>query len=146
MTDVHQLIYVSVFNAGRVHGTLECLRDIVTISRKNNAPAGVTGYLVFDGSGFLQILEGERDRVDRTYAKIQSDPRHRETRIVGRLTAPEPAFRNWSMGGYLRRPDEALIFARHGVPGPITQVTFSADQALSLVKALAAAQPEQVLA
>lgn len=144
MPDVHQLIYLSVFNTGRVDSPLKCLRDIVAISQRNNARAGVTGYLIFDGDGFLQVLEGERDAIDRTFATIERDARHRETRIIGRLTAPDRAFVNWSMAGYLRRPDEAVIFAQHGVEGPFAQAQLTAEQALSLMKALAAAQPDLV--
>lgn len=144
MPDVHQLIYLSVFNTGRVDSPLKCLRDIVSVSRRNNAHDGVTGYLIFDGDGFLQILEGERDAVDKTFARIERDQRHRETRVIGKTTADQRAFVNWSMAGYLRRPDEAAIFARHGVEGPIARAELSARQALSLTKALAAAQPEPV--
>ena len=144
MPDVHQLIYLSIFNTGRIDSPLKCLRDIVAVSRKNNARAGVTGYLIFDGDGFLQILEGKPDAVDRTFATIERDPRHRETRVIGRTTAHERAFADWSMAGYLRRPDEAAIFAQHGVDGPIAQAQLSAQQAFSLMKALAAAQPDPV--
>ncbi len=146
MPDAHQLIYLSVFNSGRVDSALECLRDILKVSRKNNARTGVTGCLIFDGYGFLQILEGENDAVDRTYEAIERDPRHRDSRIISRLTASERDFVKWSMADYLRRASEEAIFARHGVEGPVSRSLFSHGQALSLMKALAAARPETVAA
>lgn len=56
--------------------------DILRAIDRNNARAGLTGLLWFDGVFFLQAIEGEDDAVDRLFAKLRVDPRHRSLRIV----------------------------------------------------------------
>lgn len=118
------------------------MRAILKISLANNARIGITGCLIFDGKGFLQILEGNRSSVETIYQAIEADPRHRNVHLVGRLEVPKRTFCTWEMGRYLRRPDEAAIFARHGVVGPIMQASLSAEQAVALATSLAASRAE----
>ena len=49
---------------------------IVRVSRANNAAAGITGLLIFDGSLFCQVLEGPENAVRDMIAKIARDTRH----------------------------------------------------------------------
>jgi len=60
--------------------------------------SGITGILVYDGGAFLQVLEGDRDVVERTFASIAADRRHsRVTKIIQEPIA-ERAFGTWTMG------------------------------------------------
>ena len=49
---------------------------IVRTSRTNNAAAGITGLMVFDGSLFCQSLEGPERAVRDMITRIARDPRH----------------------------------------------------------------------
>ncbi|WP_303831633.1 BLUF domain-containing protein [Asticcacaulis taihuensis] len=68
-----QLIYHSHFVPGD-HGALSTVRNIIEVSEINNGPDGVTGFLIFDKSHFLQILEGapEDNRAP------EEEPRHKK--------------------------------------------------------------------
>lgn len=73
-SDLYQLVYRSSFRSGRVANTLQALREIVKASNRNNCASGITGFLIFDGETFLQILEGVRSQVEITYRRISADP------------------------------------------------------------------------
>lgn len=136
---IYQIVYCSHFRAARVGSPLQALRDIVTVSSRNNARDGITGYLIFDGETFLQILEGERAAVETTYARIAGDARHREATLLHAGTAEQRSFGNWAMNGYLRSEADASVFARHGVPGAIPAAITGA-RVMALAQELAAGQ------
>ena len=74
---LHQLVYYSKNQAASDdRGHLAQLREIIAVSQRNNQRDAITGYLIFDKVWFLQILEGERDKIFSTYQRIQKDPRH----------------------------------------------------------------------
>lgn len=136
---IYQIVYRSTFRTARVASPLAALRDIVSVSSRNNARDGITGYLIFDGETFLQILEGERGAVETTYARIAGDARHRDATVLHEGMAAERAFGKWAMNGYLRGPADAAIFARHGVDGAVS-ADLSGPAVLALARELAAEQ------
>lgn len=71
--------------------------DVLEVSRRNNARDGVTGLLYYDGKRFLQALEGERAVVERTYARIVADPRHRAAVVLSSGEVAEREFGAWTM-------------------------------------------------
>lgn len=70
---------------------------ILTASRRNNAAAGVTGLLLYDGRRFLQALEGETAMVHRTYERIKADRRHRAVVLLSSRDVEARSFGEWSM-------------------------------------------------
>jgi hypothetical protein len=50
------------------------LGDILAVSRRNNKRDGITGYLVSDGTWFLQILEAITKRSWRRWCASASTP------------------------------------------------------------------------
>ena len=70
---LHTLLYASTARPGLTTGDIE---DIVATAQRVNAELEVTGFLAFDGEGFAQILEGERETIRALYDRIQRDPRH----------------------------------------------------------------------
>lgn len=121
--ELYQLIYSSTYQVGRVDSPLQALRDIVRTSIKNNARGEVTGFLIFDGSTFLQILEGRRSDVIATYERIALDLRHRSPKTLFSRSIEQRDFSGWAMGGVLRTaqipefagPDEAVTFAKRSM-------------------------------
>ncbi|NIJ08009.1 hypothetical protein FHS31_001619 [Sphingomonas vulcanisoli] len=73
------------------------VQTILTASRRNNAAAGVTGLLLYDGRRFLQALEGEPVLVNRTYERIKADPRHRAVVLLSSKDTTERSFGEWAM-------------------------------------------------
>ena len=72
--------------------------DILEVSRNNNESAGITGILLFCNNNILQCLEGAREPVNATYARIVRDKRHQHPMIVDYRNISERTFPGWSMG------------------------------------------------
>ncbi len=92
---VYFLIYVS-----RAEGDLseQQLLEILAKSRSNNERDGLTGMLLYKDQRFMQVLEGEKEKVLATYRRISEDPRHRDVVVLLRGELPERDFPDWSMG------------------------------------------------
>jgi hypothetical protein len=98
------LIYSSSASGDRL--TDEALEEILDVSRRNNAAAGVTGLLMYAEGAFLQVLEGEAADVKDTFVRILGDKRH--SRILKLYKGPirRRNFPDWSMGYRDGRPGE----------------------------------------
>ena len=128
----HRLVYASAFSLGRIDSAPVALRDILSVSRRNNARDGITGYLIFDGETFLQILEGLKATVEATAARIEADKRHREMSVLAFKASANRLFPDWSMAGYLRSPTHQAVFERHGFAGKLDRSMLSENRVVSL--------------
>ena len=75
--------------------------DIVVLlekARNKNESLNVTGMLLFDNGGFLQVLEGEEETVNQLFSVISSDSRHRNIVKIISEAIPERQFDDWTMG------------------------------------------------
>ncbi|KPF65892.1 hypothetical protein IP69_16610 [Bosea sp. AAP35] len=127
---------MSTYRSGRVDGELTALRAILSVSRKNNEAADVTGYLIFDGESFIQVLEGPHDALQATMDRIARDERHRDVAVLATQPIETRSFREWKMGGYRRTPAQDPIFAAHGILGKIDRSRIDYETAVSLAQAL----------
>ena len=88
-----QLIYIS-----RPFGfDSHTLDDILLRARTKNAQAGLTGALIVRADLYMQLLEGPREAVTATLARIVGDDRHLEVSLVHCGDASERLFPHWSM-------------------------------------------------
>lgn len=79
----------------------QTLIDILTVSRKNNTNAGITGMLLFARGKYFQVLEGEADVVHALFNdKIRKDPRHTNVELLAEKEIDEREFPTWAMGFY----------------------------------------------
>lgn len=92
---LHRLIYIS--SASGDFGQAE-LELILSCSRANNAKHGVTGLLLFHDGCFFQVLEGDKESVQRTFAAISPDNRHTGVIILESRPIVERGFPHWTMG------------------------------------------------
>ena len=76
----------------------EDLLSILSTARRINQDQGVTGLLLFDGDSFLQVLEGDEDKVREIYGHIAKDTRHRDLDVLFEDHVAAPEFEQWSMG------------------------------------------------
>lgn len=95
-----QFCYIST---ARPHVGPGAVDDILAASRRNNARAGVTGLLLFNGKRFLQILEGAPAAVESTYERILADDRHFALVKLSERTIDAREFGGWDMA-YERFP------------------------------------------
>ena len=73
------------------------LEDIHRTARDRNAIDGITGLLVFNGTHFLQIIEGSAEAIEDLIEKLRKDPRHTGFEIRDRRKVDERSFPEWSM-------------------------------------------------
>jgi hypothetical protein len=90
-----QMLYVSGASHPMTHADIE---DILEVSRRNNERDGITGMLLWADGVFIQILEGEPDKVQALAAQIRGDARHRNFMVVLEQHADRRMFSDWSMG------------------------------------------------
>ena len=90
--------------------TPDLLSAILRRSRQHNPAQGITGVLCCSGDVFLQVLEGGRPAVNRLYARIVADPRHRDPELLAYESIVERRFAGWSMGQVqLSRMNPAML-------------------------------------
>ena len=76
----------------------EELVELLELSRTKNEALDVTGILLYRDGNFIQVLEGPRENVEKIYASITGDDRHRGLMLVVDEEVEERLFPNWSMG------------------------------------------------
>lgn len=91
---MRRLIYVSTSQIGDDPGELD---RIVEYSRVRNEQAGITGMLWFNGTSFIQVLEGDHGVVDETLRRIRIDVRHTDLRIIADRDVTTRMFGDWAM-------------------------------------------------
>jgi hypothetical protein len=77
--------------------TQEDLSKILATAKRENSKNGVTGFLVYRDHFFLQLLEGDEDRVRKTLDRIHRDPRHSFVTVIGEYKSGERLMGDWSM-------------------------------------------------
>ena len=131
-----RLIYASRAVDSLQPGDVE---QILEASRRNNGRLGVSGVLLFSSREFLQCLEGSREAVNQTYARILGDPRHADVLMLDYREVPRRLFGDWSMHalppGLLTR-QRVLRYSERELFSP---TRMSADSALALLEDLAEA-------
>jgi hypothetical protein len=88
-----QLIYTSRpfgFDAGM-------LDDILMSARRHNRDNAITGALICRADLFMQILEGPRDAVTETFARIIRDDRHLDVTLICCDDTDARLFPDWYM-------------------------------------------------
>jgi len=90
-----RLTYISRF--GRELTAAE-IDEIAQTSIANNQRDGLTGMLFCFRQVFYQILEGDEDKLDRCYARILGDARHKDIFCLGiEENISERLYPEWSM-------------------------------------------------
>ncbi|TCO71856.1 BLUF domain-containing protein [Chromatocurvus halotolerans] len=89
-----QLVYCS---KARHEITPQQTQDILSVSRKNNEAANITGCLCNNEQYFVQLLEGNYREVNDMYNTITGDDRHQKVTLLTYHSTKTRLFPNWSM-------------------------------------------------
>ena len=73
------------------------LTGLLQQARSHNTSARLTGVLLYRDQTFVQLLEGQRNRVEPLYEAIRRDPRHHEVTTVSTREQLDRQFPDWSM-------------------------------------------------
>ena len=72
--------------------------SIVKTSQRNNEQLDITGILLYNSGNFMQLLEGDEDRVTALYERIKRDKRHTAVTLLLKEPIAKKNFDNWEMG------------------------------------------------
>lgn len=73
------------------------LEEIHRTAREVNALEGITGLLIFNGTHFLQIVEGAPEAIEDLVERLRRDPRHHGFEIRDERSVEHRSFPSWSM-------------------------------------------------
>ena len=112
------------------------LETIHRTAREFNAIEGITGLLIFNGTHFLQIIEGTPQAIDDLVERLRRDPRHSGFEIREERTIETRNLPAWSM--VLVRVSASYFEARETVaerlPGGVPTVV--RDRILKMTEAI----------
>jgi hypothetical protein len=93
---VYSLVYVSksLLPVGEAAAEIE---SIIAVATARNQAAGVTGALLYTGTRFAQLLEGDEGPLLDIMASIARDPRHTDVTILDQGGAVARRFSGWSL-------------------------------------------------
>lgn len=111
----YRVIYSSQANAEMSVADLE---RILVDARAGNEARGITGALVYVEGVFVQILEGERDRVQDLVRSIARDSRHSAVTVFHEAQVERPLFASWRMAFVSATPDQLAQWS--GLAGTAT--------------------------
>ncbi|MFV3407052.1 BLUF domain-containing protein [Bdellovibrio bacteriovorus] len=94
MSGVFHLVY---FSKAAEDLSYTDIREILEVSRRNNARLGITGLLIFRDGYFVQLLEGDEAPVRDVLTAIRDDDRNYSVKVLIEAIGAERLFPDWSM-------------------------------------------------
>jgi hypothetical protein len=134
---LYQIIYASRSNE-------IAKSDIVSIlekARHSNAQKNITGTLVFSGTYFLQVLEGERSTISKTLFKIAQDPRHFEVDVIHAGPIQQRVFSAWAMAYVPTTGIDSSLYLPYMSGKTFDPFQLQAEAAIAMCKGFSEGQP-----
>lgn len=94
MLRLKSLTYTSVARPDLAPGDIRAIHET---ARHLNALDGVTGLLIYNGAGFLQVIEGAESAIDDLLQRLLADPRHSGLKVENERYIDDCEFPDWSM-------------------------------------------------
>lgn len=126
-----QLIYISVPTTPPV---IEAVKDFIPIAQMKNAEHKITGIIISSDQFYLQLIEGNRDKVNQLYNNILKDPRHHDMVLLRYNEVRNREFDNWSMAHVPLSSLNDMSLNGSSLPDYVTPETLSGPQALALLR------------
>lgn len=96
-SDSFKLVTISYRSEAQLSDRWHDLVSLLEVSKLRNAASDVTGVLLFDGTYFLQTIEGPSQGTKRIFAKILQDHRHKNIKSFEMQEIEERDFPDWHM-------------------------------------------------
>lgn len=85
----------------------EEIEQLLLGARSHNQESDITGVLLYFDLVFFQVLEGPKDALEKLFARIVEDPRHKDVTLQVNEPISARLFPNWSMA--YRKLDGQLV-------------------------------------
>ena len=118
--------------------TPEVLNPILRHAQQHNPAHGITGVLCSSGDVFLQLLEGGRAAVNRLYARIVADARHRDVELLAYDAIVERRFGCWAMGQVPKSRLNPALLLKFSTSATLDPFSVPGSASLALLNELAA--------
>lgn len=92
---MYQIIYARTVNP-KFFGKDE-IKKILNKARVFNSSQAISGILLFRSEIFIQLLEGDKEKVKALYEKIKQDPRHSNVTDIAVIEGGTRIFTDWDM-------------------------------------------------
>ena len=92
--NIYQIVYVSKA-IGVEDGPY--LEQIGNTSQRNNAARNISGFLLFTGTHYIQLLEGDKLEVENLFQTIRADERHSQVSMIFADLVDERLCPEWAM-------------------------------------------------
>ena len=92
---LYNLCYVSSATKSLSDSDLE---HLFRVNKRNNTDLKISGILVYNHGNFLQILEGEKQKIDTLFNKIRLDKRHNHIIELISTSIEERIFDDYELG------------------------------------------------
>ena len=125
-----RLLYVSQA-VGPITTTVT--KSILEKSSANNKKLDITGVLCQGAGLWMQVLEGERTRVNTLYARIMVDRHHQNVQLLSVEEIESRRFGQWSMALVYLSKDDPMVQMAHPEFDPYSA---TAKHAMSLLEEL----------
>jgi len=107
--------------------------SILEKSNAYNKKENITGVLCQGSDLWIQVLEGERSKVNVLYARIMADRHHRNIELLSMEEITHRQFGQWSMALVYLSKDDPMVKMAHPEFDPYSA---SAKEAISLLDEL----------
>ena len=87
--------------------------SILKAARACNADHDITGILCQGQGLYLQVLEGQRSAVNRLYARILADRRHKDVELLIYEETSERRFGHWAMAHVPLSARDPMVLMKH---------------------------------
>lgn len=118
MPQLIRIIYISrsTFTPTKSNAVIEPnVARILAKSRINNRRNGLVGVLYFGDGCFFQCLEGEQSAIDTLYARLQSDERHKDMKLLSRENISALSYAGWVMKFVPLEKEMTLLLNERGL-------------------------------
>jgi Sensors of blue-light using FAD len=103
------ILYVSVADPELVS---DDIYQLVGNAQQRNLTDNISGVMLYNGSNFLQLIEGEDGIIDDCFARIVGDPRHSGVITLRNELSTVREFPLWAMRySLVEQPAEATLAA-----------------------------------
>ena len=96
---MYSLLFVSLCQIPETRRSTEVEAILASAARKN-AALSLSGGLIFTGTHFALLLEGERVHIKNMMAAIKADVRHSELSVVSEGPIAQRSLRTWKLAYY----------------------------------------------
>lgn len=129
-----RLIYVSEATDAL---NLPAVEAILQQARQKNRMRDISGMLLFDAKAFLQVIEGDPQKLTDLYGRIAQDTRHRRLKLLEFAAITERRFGAWAMDFAGAGSSNREIFLRYSAASVFQPYELNAGNALAILDALA---------